>query len=423
MERELILAKLLDKYENSKHLSEPKTSRRRVMLRIVKNDLPEYTFEIAEVRDRFNGAARVLEAEGIIEVIMLSDRPVISSIVLNLMKISDAYKAANRTHPSQAADKCISMIASALSAVGTPWIQSWRDDVCETARQTMRLPVFYKKGATYAREFLSVLAYYDRLNGATITTRAFSIACLQNSKRFEKEFQDEFLRAAMCFHPEIAEVSLQEDFGTREKLAVLGIYTHPELYQLSGHISIVTRHGETALSPVYPHGMAIPESVLDDIMSFKLGDIRRIVFIENLTNYYEYLHMEVAPEELVIFHGGYLSPKKRQFLHKLLEPVPPEFEVFFWGDVDLGGFKMFGHLQKIFPELRPMRMSADIVEKYAQFGLVREPAYLERLETANRLDEFPHFKESIRMILHYGVTIEQEVFLHLPKGSYSMIDQ
>jgi hypothetical protein len=58
-------------------------------------------------------------------------------------------------------------------------------------------------------------------------------------------------------------------------------------------------------------------------------------------------------------------------------------------------------------------MSADIVEKYAQFGLVREPAYLERLETANRLDEFPHFKESIRMILHYGVTIEQEVFLQI----------
>ena len=71
---------------------------------------------------------------------------------------------------------------------------------------------------------------------------------------------------------------------------------------------------------------------------------------------------------------------------------------------------MFGHLLKVFSELLPMRMSADVVEKYAQFGLSREPAYLERLKTAIEQNEFPLFEESIRMILHYSATIEQEVF-------------
>jgi len=413
MERELILAKLLEKYERSKHLSAPNTSNRRVMLSIDKKDLPEYRYETAEVRDRFNIAARALEAGGLIEVKFLCDRPVISMIVLNLRKIDDAYKAAKRTHPAQAADECVSTILDTLSEAQTPWVASWRDDICEMTRQTLRLPTFYKKGAPYAREFLRALAYYDKLRGATIATRAFSTACLNNSKRFEKEFQDEFLRAAMRFHTELAETSSQEDFGAREKLAILGINTHPELYQLSGDIAIVMRYGTIDLSPLSPHGLAIPGSAVDEILSLGMSNIGRIIFIENLTNYSEYLRTEVVPEELVVFHGGYLSPKKKQFLHKLSESASTETEAFFWGDIDLGGFQMFGHLREVFPGLRPMRMSADIVDKYAQFGLARERAYLEKLEAASRRNEFPLFEDSIGRVMHHGVTIEQEVFLQI----------
>ena len=50
-EAQVILNRLLDKFENSKHLSEPNTSRRRVMLRIDKRELPEYQYEDAVVRD------------------------------------------------------------------------------------------------------------------------------------------------------------------------------------------------------------------------------------------------------------------------------------------------------------------------------------------------------------------------------------
>ena len=49
-ERNIILNRLLDKYENSKHLSEPGTSLRRVMLRVVKKEFPEYDYEDAATR-------------------------------------------------------------------------------------------------------------------------------------------------------------------------------------------------------------------------------------------------------------------------------------------------------------------------------------------------------------------------------------
>jgi len=41
-EQGIILTRLLDKYEKSKHLLEPGSSNRRVMLRIHKEELPGY---------------------------------------------------------------------------------------------------------------------------------------------------------------------------------------------------------------------------------------------------------------------------------------------------------------------------------------------------------------------------------------------
>ena len=46
-EQSVILSRLLDKFENSKHLSDPGTSHRRVMLRVEKKELPEYRYEDA----------------------------------------------------------------------------------------------------------------------------------------------------------------------------------------------------------------------------------------------------------------------------------------------------------------------------------------------------------------------------------------
>ena len=413
MERGLILKRLLVKYENSRHVSQPNTSNRRVMLRIGKNELPEYVYESAEVRDRFNYAARMLENEDVVNVEWLKDRPIISAIVLNLQQIDRAYQIADRKHPAQAAQEFGALIENALSAVKTPWIQMWRDDTCHALEQTLRLPPFCKQGVAYAREFLSMLAYYDKLDGAVITTRAFSTACFQNSKRFEQDFQDELLRAAMRFHPEMAEISAQEEFGVRERLAVLGIYSHPELYQLSGRCTVITQSGSVDLSPLFPNGIAISSSAVDDIVSFGFQSTRKIIFIENLTNYNEYLRAEITPEELVVYHGGFFSPKKRHLLQKLSESMSSGIEAYFWADIDLGGFQMFARLQKLFPELRPMRMSAEDVDRYAAFGLARDASYLQRMQTALERHEFPVFESSIRMILRHGVTIEQEVFLHL----------
>ena len=411
MERGIILGRLLQKYESSKHLTEPNTSKRRVMLRIEKGDLPEYEYESVQSRDRFNAAARELEDGGIIEVKWLKYRPVISEIVLNLQQVEKAYQTCERPHPAQAATELCAMINSVLPDAKTPWIKKWRDDVYQTLCETLRPPSFCKLGDDYAREFFNMLAYYDQLDGAEITARTFSIACFQNSKRFELEFQDEFLRMAMRYHPELSEISEREELGDREKLAILGIYLHPELYLLAGHFSVKTQTGEVDASPLFPYGFALPSASVSDIDSFRLKSIQRVIFIENFANYNEYLQTEIIPEDIVVYHGGFSSPTKRRLYMKLRESLSPKIETFFWADIDLGGFQMFYKLQAIFPELKPMRMAAADVLRYASYGLARDDSYLKRLQTSLNRHEFPLFEDAIRTILKLGVTTEQEVFL------------
>ena len=412
MEREQILNRLLTRYENSKHLTQPGTSSRRVMLTIDKKELPEYDFETAAIRDRYNRAARELEEAGLVTLEWVNGRPVLARIVLELSHVEQAYQVACRVHPRQQAQWACQLIRERLADCRTPWIAAWRDDTVKALQQTMKLPPVCRRGEEHLSEFLNMLVQYEALGGNHVTARAFSVQCFQDSKRFEREFQEELLRTAERHRSELAELCAQRTMSAREKLAFLGIYTHPELYQLAGCGSVLTNCGTLDLAALGRFGVAIPSTAVDEIRSFSLPEIKRVTFIENKTNYEEYLLREKAQEELVVYHGGFFSPRKRQLMEKLAASLG-EADVRFWGDIDLGGFQMFERLQTIFPRLRPMRMDGQMVERYADRGLARPEPYMDRLREALERQEFPAFHDAIRAILRWGVTIEQEVFLAL----------
>ena len=86
--QKIILNRLLNKYENSKHLLNPGTSLRRVMLKVEKKDFPEYIYEDAVIRDAYNEAALKLEKEHLVQLEWVKGRPVLSAIVLRLDQIS-----------------------------------------------------------------------------------------------------------------------------------------------------------------------------------------------------------------------------------------------------------------------------------------------------------------------------------------------
>lgn len=411
MKQSLLLSHLLDKYENSKHLTHPGTSKRRVMLRIEKHEFPEYIYEEAQVRDEWNDIVNGLETRGLISAQWVDGRPVLSRVVLNLEHISECYQLTGRTHPKELAQTVIERMTARLSGVTTDWILAWRDDICRQAEETLRVPSYCKKNLALLNQLLTAFVEYDSLAGESITMRAFSGKCYQNTKTFEREVRDIFLRIASTYCAGLIEACEQSEMGEREQLAYLGIYARPELYELAGNCVIQTEQGEISVAAATTYGLALPSSGVDAIQSFDMSTIQKLIFIENKTNYDEFVLSELRPRELVVYHGGFLSPQKRKFFKKMAAALQNQTETVFWADIDLGGFRMFERLKAIFPTLTPMRMSAEDVTAHHVTGLVRSEHYLKTVEAALACGEYPLFHMAMKKILEYGVTIEQEVFL------------
>lgn len=414
-EQTIILNRLLDKYETSKHLSAPGTSLRRVMLKIEKRDLPEYVYEDASVRDSYNKAAAELEQQQLVQLAWVKGRPLLSTIVLRLDQIAQCYVFAERVHPKERARQIVDLIDSSLKEVTVPWITAWKTDVCGTAEKQLKIPTFCRTDDNALQDLLCAFRAYSALSGS-VTMRAFSSRCFSDTKYFERNVRDLFLRIARKYDTEFALSCGENELGAKEQLAYFGIYARPELYELAGSCRVRTRQGVIDVGAA-PYGLALPSTLIDSITAIDLTAVRSITFIENKTNYDEYVRSERQPDELVIYHGGFLSPQKRKLIALIAHAASEGIRIQFWADIDMGGFRMFGNLQELIPALLPMRMSGKLVDQFHDHGLARSKAYLSELEADFKKGNYLLFKDAIEEILRYGVTIEQETFLN-EFGSY-----
>lgn len=410
-EQRIILSRLLDKFENSKHLSDPGTSHRRVMLRVDKKELPEYRYEDATTRDAYNEAARMLESKKMVQLEWVKDRPLLSVVVLNLEQVSLCYTALGRVHPQTRANHIATLIDGSLEGVSIPWIVAWKEDICSEAVEHLKIPNFCKHDDTLLNDLLRSFREYAALSGS-ITMRAFSSKCFSDTKFFERNIRDLFLRIARKYDNALAIACEENNLGEKEQLAFLGIYARPEHYELAGNCLIRTQQGELDLNAAGCCGLALPSTLIDSITEIEMSSINCITFIENKTNYDEYIASEKQSGELVIYHGGFLSPQKRHLFTLIANGAAGISNIRFWADIDKGGFQMFQHLQELIPALVPMRMAGELVDKFHKHGLARSKEYLSALKTDLKTGKYLLFQDAIEKILSYGVTIEQEAFLN-----------
>lgn len=409
-EQAVILNRLLNKYENSKHLTEPGTFTRRVMLRVEKKELPEYRYEDAAVRDSFNEAAITLQDKQMVALDWVKGRPLLDKIVLNLANVTACYTQLGRVHPQERAE-CVKMLVSgALESITTQWILAWGMDICADAKR-LKVPAAYKEHDEPLLDLLRSFQEYDALSG-DITMRAFSVKCFSDSKYFERNVQNAFLKVARKYCGELSAVCAEATLGEKEQLAFLGIYARPEHYELAGNCRIFTPWGTLDVAASGRCGFVLPSTMVDAIDKIEIDSVCCVTFIENKTNYDEYIASEMQPEELVVYHGGFLSPQKRKLITKIFNGTTKTTTIRFWADIDTGGFRMFQQLQELIPSVIPMRMSSDYVEQFYKSGLPRSKEYLSALREDTENGEYPLFYDAIERILAYGVTIEQEVFLN-----------
>ena len=131
-----------------------------------------------------------------------------------------------------------------------------------------------------------------------------------------------------------------------EMLAQVGIVKAFEQVEFCGGIS-GRLYGKPVDFSLFRHGIVLNSYTVKDLEVEGIGGVDRVLFIENKTNYMDYISKGKGRDELVIFHGGFYSPVKGEFFAKVHAAGQRAGAKFYhWGDIDIGGFRMFKRLKE-----------------------------------------------------------------------------
>ena len=251
-------------------------------------------------------------------------------------------------------------------------------------------------------------AFFCCLNRAAsievpVWRRQFSSEVLHDSKLFEKKYQDKVVTVLAHYSP-MAEDGMTGD----DILRVHGIRTYSQTLEWKGPLIYRIADGSLIDSSVNIFGTVINAQTLERAAAYAAPGIRQIILIENKANYES---MEFRADTLYIYCHGFFSPKELKFIGTLTEIAGNNMEYLHWGDMDLGGIRIFLYNQKrLFPRLKPYRMSEDDY-RTAIAGGAGIPLKAEKKEKLRQLDA--GCLEGLKScILENGMEIEQESLLY-----------
>lgn len=398
-----ILNALIDKYENSKHYSDGTAFTKRVMIDCRNMiDVTDYAQNVQFLSD-----VAELKEKNLIDCDWIRKDLVVNRIWLILDSVNRVYVFLGRKSKNDTVNEVLEEIGVFSKGIVTDWIKEYLISQYDNIREKNKLTGIWKSDIKLVRDILAALREIDRLNGKTISMRTFSINLYSDSKYFEGNIKKYIADIARKYEPDLREA---EELSERKILQQIGIVTMPEIFEFCGNLIIKFKEGTVDFSPI-KNGSCISGDCVEEIWSAEIRGVSRIIFIENKTNYSEYCLKSRGSDELVIFHGGFYSPQRGDFF-RIIYNAASDIPIYFWADIDYGGFKMFVRLKNnIIPELQPMNMSVQAHIKHSYRLLERSDGYIEKLLSLCGDEDYSIFYDVIQAIADSHGTVEQECFL------------
>ena len=301
------------------------------------------------------------------------------------------------------------MFGEYLERINTAWIADYLSRQISEITERSKPIEKWQSDMMLVRNILKALDEIDRLI-SSISMRAFSIRLFADSKFFEKNIKKYIVDIASKNEPEL---EAMDELSEREILAQIGIIMMPEIFEFCGDMTIGFADGEVDYSPIRS-GSCITSDSVKDIRYITLDSrISKILFIENKTNYSQYCLNSKLSDELVIYHGGFYSPAHGVFFRFIADAAKKnDVPVFFWADIDYGGFRMFIRLRdNIIPALKPLNMDTEAFSSHSEKLLGRNDKYIHKTLELLTDPDYECFYDVINMIAKRKGTVEQECFL------------
>lgn len=236
-----------------------------------------------------------------------------------------------------------------------------------------------------------------------IWKRVFSARVFRDSKRFQTTYEDRVVKVLR----EYSEMPNKDVMTNEQILKVYGIISYTQTLEWKGGVVCRTDTGQTFDTGDFPYGAVLNSQTMEHAKPVDIGNIQRIMTIENKANYE---NMSYREDTLYIYCHGFFSPKEVEFLRELTVLASENVEFLHWGDMDYGGIRIFlFNKEKIFPRLKPYQMDRESYEAavMSNAGRKLEDEKRKKLEQMNAGE-----LEELRCgILEYGMEIEQEMLV------------
>lgn len=451
-----IIEKLIAKYEKSSHYLNSGASSRRIMLRLGADskDFNYYNIEDYEQKMAVHQAIISLTEKSLIdyEWERFNQGNVLKNVWLNLENIDAAYKLIGQVPKQEivtrlskdltsmlvefearyaASDGEKSDIASELAEIRA-WLIPALHEQLDTMQKNAKIPALLGSAADIARDLLSIFRLLLEDDFKPMQMRVFSLKCFNDSKYFEQKMKSRITTFIRRYHPQLTTLDENQTFADDEVLELIGIRKNPEILEFRGPVKLHMNGSVIDFAPMTA-GACFKTDNFEMLQKIEIENVQKIIFIENRTTYEIQISKgrdknderdkneehnkneghdkidERDKNELIVYHGGFHSLKKRRFLQMLTEAANQQVEIYHWGDIDLGGFKIFLQIKNnISSRVKPWQMDSETLLKYKNMAGSYDENYRHKLEKALEDQSYAYFHDVIKTMLKYNIRLEQE---------------
>lgn len=402
-----LLELLLRKYEQSQTFQTGIPGKIRPQLVMGKGPFEKDYNDETDFRKRewMNEAIHELESQGLVESAWAKYRAgsELERIYLQWDRVQDAYVLSGVVPLRDKLD-CMRSLFNELAAHPWDWVRQWRERVDNQLSEGKSANLDLDDPGGY-RDMVRTLSELPLLNGRVEPIRMFSQRVFLDSKHLERRVMKRLLS--------VARQALGEQRESEEEwLDLLGLARNPQTVWIDGPLRCKVGSSEIYTGQ-FVGGIGLSSRTIERITEM-VCSARRIVTIENWTSYHQWIGRLNAgePDALVIYTGGFPHRTLQSFLSKLsasLKGGTALPEMMHWGDIDLGGIRIFQYLKaNFFPWLRPYRMDVGTLIQYRSQAAAISSDYAAQLRQALQEDNYAEWHELLRSMLELGVRLEQE---------------
>ena len=347
-------------------------------------------------KTEFINGAKELQRQGLLKIEWEAIGVDIRRIRYSLKDLAVMYEMSGIRPKFQMIEENMTAVENLLHSVKGLWIKEYLIRCMKRLEQGKIPQEFSKRDALFR-----CLKVIDGLK-EPLYKRVFSKYCLGDSKLFENSLESVVLSIARKYHEDI-----EEGMNNTQLLSQLLIEEYSQELAVKGPLRISVNGQEINLGQ-FCYGAVLNSQMLVHAKPLAGQNIKRILTIENKANY---MAMPYDEEAVIIYSHGFFTPKEREFLIRMRNVLCPVTQYLHSGDLDYGGILIYRYIkQKIFPDLMPYQMDAEIYHKYEKYTVKMEPETLKKLKKM-QMNGIPELTEIKELLSREGKGLEQESFL------------